>query len=150
MSSSMSRFFSRAQVTNSAKRIWPFPSLQQCTMWKLKNEPKSVQLWKHFSPWMLMLEVPNFKQRYLNSPKMEICENIWKYSPLQLSYSALVEPKSEWGAEAERCFADGLVNEITTAPSLLNYSKCETYLAQHMQRAHDRVQYKICGMICHE
>ena len=48
-------------------------------MRKLKNEPKSVQLWKHFSPWMLMLKVPKFKQRYLNSPKMEICENIWKY-----------------------------------------------------------------------
>ena len=57
----------------------PSNKLLQCTMWKLKNEPKSVQLWKHFSPWMLMQKVPNFKQRYLNSQKMEICKNIWKY-----------------------------------------------------------------------
>ena len=72
------------------KNTWTLPDVEEsfrasenimnkCTMWKLKNEPKSVQLWKHFSPWMLMLKVPNFKQRYLNSPKMEICENIWKY-----------------------------------------------------------------------
>ena len=27
---------------------------------------------------MLMLEVPNFKQKYLNSPKMEICEKYLK------------------------------------------------------------------------
>ena len=51
----------------------------QCTMAKLKNEPKSMKLWKYFSPWLLMLKVPNFKQRYLNSQKMEICKNIWKY-----------------------------------------------------------------------
>ena len=65
--------------TNKQVNIGLHTVHSQCTMWKLKNEPKSVQLWKHFSPWMLMLEVPNFKQRYLNSPKMEICENIWKY-----------------------------------------------------------------------
>ena len=29
MSSSMSRFFSRAQVTNSPNKIWPFPSLKR-------------------------------------------------------------------------------------------------------------------------
>ena len=42
----------------------------KCTVEKLKNEPKSMQF--HFSPWMLIRKVPNFKQRYLNSPKMEI------------------------------------------------------------------------------
>ena len=43
---------------------------------KDENEPTSnKQLWrKKFS---MDGKEPNFKQRYLNSPTMEICENIW-------------------------------------------------------------------------
>ena len=47
--------------------------LHHCTMGKLRNEPKSRQLLQYFSRWMLILKVPNFKQRYLNSPKK------WKF-----------------------------------------------------------------------
>ena len=46
---------------------------------KVEKLAKKCATLKKISPWMLMLKVPNFKQRYLNSPKMEICENIWKY-----------------------------------------------------------------------
>ena len=38
MSSSMSRFFSRAQVTNSPNKIWPFPSLWRKENWKLIHQ----------------------------------------------------------------------------------------------------------------